>query len=491
MHNEELNFESGFSSFEAEKSQTELMAALDHGVVTLEVFHNDRVKIDRRIGKVDIELSPLKDCEFVKTKFSYVRVFDSFHSIMEVDGEGRETKIGELRVKLYLEDLGPSDMIINDAMGGLREALNRNLAPNLHFQEASSRAQALQGNVQADDLQASLEELEMKVVWELETWKKTEEAKFLFSLKQREVEFLSKLSEDWRRKEVEKDKFFRNYEASLLSIESKLKAKALELQKREGKVMLLETELKTKIEESAREIIKKNDQIKELKAAQVEVAKKQAIVVKNLEKQLAGNAAQLEVKDKEVVGLRTIADNSQLTKLKKELAEKDLALEHTQSELRIADQLKVELKELVGELQEQMRDLKGENERLRATQSQQERTSLEAIRMGIGRVLANKGEESVHGMMEELQGLKKRFENSDGFSQGSRVRDSYSGNTSGNRCTASTMAPPQIRISNENPRLRQIMEERARFIEMGMSEDDILVQELDNEILIHSNGQIS
>lgn len=467
------------------------MDALDNGVLTLEVFHNDRAKVDRRIGKVDIELAPLKDCEFVKTKFSYVRVFDSFHPIMETDGEGRETKIGELRVKLYLEDLGPSDLIVNDAMGGLREALNRNLSANLHFEEAASRAQTLQGNPMAEELQASLEELEMKVVWELETWKKTEEAKFLFSLKQKEVDFLSKLSADWRAREVDRDKLFRNYEASLQSIETKLKAKALELQKREGKVVLLETELKTKIEESAREITKKDEQIKELKVAQAEAVKKQAAATKTLEKQLAGLTAQLEVKEKEIAGLKAAADNSLLAKLKKELADKTLALEHTQNELRIADQLKIELKELVGDLQKRVGGLQTENERLRTSQSQQERTSLEAIKMGIGRVLASKGEDSVQGMFEELQSFKRRSEQSTGFERSNRPRESYAQDLFGTRSASSTQGPQQIRISNENPALRQILEQRALLIENGVAEDDIVIQGMDEHIQQLSSGQIN
>jgi len=38
--------------------------------------------------------------------------------------------------------------------------------------------------------------LEYKIIWELETWKKTEEAKFKLELKKREIEYLQKISEE-------------------------------------------------------------------------------------------------------------------------------------------------------------------------------------------------------------------------------------------------------------------------------------------------------
>jgi len=38
-----------------------------------------------------------------------------------------------------------------------------------------------------------LNTLEYKIVWELETWKKSEEAKFKYHLKKKEIEFMQKL----------------------------------------------------------------------------------------------------------------------------------------------------------------------------------------------------------------------------------------------------------------------------------------------------------
>ena len=80
--------------------------------------------------------------------------------------------------------------------------------------------------------------LEYKIIWELETWKKSEEAKFKYQLKSKEIEYFTKLNEEWRKKELERDKIFKSTEAKLQTVESRLKQKANELQKREQKVQL-------------------------------------------------------------------------------------------------------------------------------------------------------------------------------------------------------------------------------------------------------------
>lgn len=55
--------------------------------------------------------------------------------------------------------------------------------------------------------------LEYKIIWELETWKKAEEAKFRIQLKHKEIEYLTNLSQEWKTKEIEKEKIFKTSEA--------------------------------------------------------------------------------------------------------------------------------------------------------------------------------------------------------------------------------------------------------------------------------------
>lgn len=51
-----------------------------------------------------------------------------------------------------------------------------------------------------------LADIETKVIWELENWKRAEEARFRFNLKQKESEFIEKLRADWKQKDIDREK---------------------------------------------------------------------------------------------------------------------------------------------------------------------------------------------------------------------------------------------------------------------------------------------
>jgi hypothetical protein len=78
----------------------------------LEVWHADRLQKDQFIGKALVPFAEIIKFPIKKTKQSYVRIFDAFHSIDQYDGEDKPLgKLGELRVIVYLEDLGPSALL--------------------------------------------------------------------------------------------------------------------------------------------------------------------------------------------------------------------------------------------------------------------------------------------------------------------------------------------------------------------------------------------
>lgn len=110
-----------------------------------------------------------------------------------------------------------------------------------------------------------IQNLEFKIVWELENWKKTEEMKFSMMLKAREAEYLSKLNEDMKKKDFEKEKKWKQVESNILSIESKMRSKINDLMKREQKIVLLEEEFKQKMNEISRICAGKDEELNELK----------------------------------------------------------------------------------------------------------------------------------------------------------------------------------------------------------------------------------
>lgn len=82
----------------------------------IEIWHVDKVEKDRFVGAAIVPLADVIKFPIKKTVQSYVRIFDSFHSIDQQDPEGKFVgKVGELRVIIYLEDLGPVQLLVTKA----------------------------------------------------------------------------------------------------------------------------------------------------------------------------------------------------------------------------------------------------------------------------------------------------------------------------------------------------------------------------------------
>ena len=93
---------------------------------------------------------------------------------------------------------------------------------------------------------------EYQAVWQLEMWKRAEEAKFKAWLKQREMERIEEITLTWKTKETDRERQFVDAMNRAGQLEVKVRNKALDLQRREERIVQLEEELKQKITEVSR-----------------------------------------------------------------------------------------------------------------------------------------------------------------------------------------------------------------------------------------------
>ena len=77
-------------------------------------------------------------------------------------------------------------------------------------------------------------------------------AKFLAHLKQKEIEKIEEVTRDWKMREAEREQLFNESVQKVTSLESKVRQKATDLQRREERIIQLEEELKSKIMEVSR-----------------------------------------------------------------------------------------------------------------------------------------------------------------------------------------------------------------------------------------------
>ena len=118
---------------------------------------------------------------------------------------GADLPIGQLRALVYLEDMGEAKQI-----------------------ETSAPTGGENNNASGTDYQT---------VWQLEMWKRAEMSKFLVHLKQKELEKIEEITKDWKRKELERDQTFNESLQKVASVESKLRQKSVDLQRREERII--------------------------------------------------------------------------------------------------------------------------------------------------------------------------------------------------------------------------------------------------------------
>ena len=66
-------------------------------------------------------------------------------------------------------------------------------------------------------------------MYQLELWKRAEEAKFKAWLKQRELDHIEQITSQWKNKESDRERAFNVALTSVASLETKVRGKALEL----------------------------------------------------------------------------------------------------------------------------------------------------------------------------------------------------------------------------------------------------------------------
>jgi len=78
---------------------------------------------------------------------------------------------------------------------------------------------------------------EYQAVWQVELWKRAEEQKFKAWLKQREIERIEEITITWKAKENERERQFNDSMQKVAQLETKVRNKAIELQRREDRIV--------------------------------------------------------------------------------------------------------------------------------------------------------------------------------------------------------------------------------------------------------------
>lgn len=182
-------------------------------------------------------------------------------------------------------------------------------------------------------------------------WKRAEEAKFKAYLKQREIEKIEEITYSWKQKEQEREANFNESMKSMDKLDNTLRQKALDLQRREERIIQLEEELKHKINEVSRQLANKEEEIITIKKKfkdeknQLEHDKKRA------NNQVDDLKNKLEAVDKKFYAYKLEVEQSPLNVLRNELAQKNIEVIELETKVNQANESKQELQQKYNALQ--------------------------------------------------------------------------------------------------------------------------------------------
>ncbi len=177
-----------------------------------------------------------------------------------------------------------------------------------------------------------LKSKEENIVWDVEVWKRAEQTKFKAYLKQLEYEYLSKLQEDFKIKEEQREKEFKKKINEINLLKNKLTKKASELESRENKITLCEEELKLKINEVSKQLLNKDEEINYLKNRFKEEKNQLNNEKKNLNKIIDDKNKKYEQLNKDFEKYKKEIEESPLSVLKNEINKKQIINEELEKE---------------------------------------------------------------------------------------------------------------------------------------------------------------
>ena len=175
---------------------------------------------------------------------------------------------------------------------------------------------------------------EQAMIWELEVWKRAQQAQFKAYLKQLEFEYLSKLQQDFKNKEDEREKEFKTKINEINVLKNKLNKKATELESRENKIKLCEEELKIKINEISKQLLNKDEEIDLIKQRAKEEQLKLQKANTQLKKNMENKQKEIENLEQNFKNYKKEVEDSPISILKNEITRKQIQNEELEKQIQ-------------------------------------------------------------------------------------------------------------------------------------------------------------
>jgi hypothetical protein len=246
-------------------------------------------------------------------------------------------------------------------------------------------------------------------VWELEVWKRAEEAKFKTHLKQMELETIENITKEWKAKEAKRDGILTAKVSALENMEKKLRLKMQEVQKRESKIVQLEEELRHKIHEVSRQLATKEEEIINIKRRFKEEKLSLQSELKGFKKKVQDAKDLLDETEVRYRAYRKDMEESPVTVMRTEINKKNIEISELKSRFEKSNQEVVSTNNKFKKLRQEHTKLRRDLERQKDEEKQKQGEELERLKIEIkNQQLSDQDRQQVLMLKEEMTRLQTK-----------------------------------------------------------------------------------
>ena len=340
---------------------------------------------------------------------------------------------------------------------------------------------------------------EKAIIWDLEVWKRAEQAQFKAYLKQLEFEYLSKLQEDFKNKEEEREKEFKAKINEINSLRNKLTKKASELESRENKIKLCEEELKLKYNEVSKQILNKDEEIDLIKKNNKEEQNKLQKSITLLKKKIENKEKELNNLEEKFSNYKKTIEDSPTSGLRNEITRKQIQNEELEKQIKNLENEIKNRDKTIEKLKADIIKLRKNYETEKDNMYKQRMEEIEKLKFDIYNQRSSSEEmKEIRELKEKIKELSnpKKIENSENnfnfmaSPQGGfpiqyilNAPNPQSANTQNKKVY--TIISYNRRDEGDKPRneLEKLIKERDQLLSSGMyRENDPLIFQLNNKI---------
>jgi len=457
-----------FSSYSFEATKSELYSALSTTdlIINIESYVDNSSKI---IGICKIPLKELigSNATLDKTERSAVRAYDAELPVLNQENQ----KIATLRFTAYLEDFG---------------AVLIPQPKQVENQEKESKENDSKISNQPANIQKTKE---YEALWQLEMWKKAEEAKFNAYLKEKSSLHLAEIIKEFKIKEEQREHQLQEATENVKKLQQQMIKKAKDLEKREQKIGTLEDDLRKKIGEVTKQLSAKEEEIISVKTKckeEKQNLEKEKIILteqlNNLKEQLA------EINDKYNL-LKKELNESSMSTLKQEISQKDLEVIELEKKLEKSAQAKELYKAQYEKIKEEIIRIRESTQQAKEAELKHQAEEIEKLRYQVAMPFSNKTMPVIQNIEEPMLKTSKiqQPQQAETYRQSAR-KDEGTARQSIYIQMNDYQTTERNPLHNENPielktELDRLMNEKQELLESGLyTESDEIIKTLNSQI---------